>query len=258
MGKGHGRHRCVPAQRRFERFHERREFWIHPEFVVEALLQNQAWRQAPGELRKHLVLLVCSGQRWIGTRLAIVVAQVLVAPEKPEPIAHGRASEVCREITVPDPFVTTLLPTRTLIDQLNRLAGECRGLTVIRRVVGKAVASLPGDDIDHCALNVAKFGGGACGLNLNFLNEVNARLGASLSTARTREVRAIDQKPVLVGAGTEYGHAVARGAPGRGGRYAWRDSDEVEHAEPSRRDGLEIVALKASLEPTVARFDARA
>src|SRR3954447_25990500 len=31
MGKRHGRHRCVPAQRRFERFHERREFWIDPE-----------------------------------------------------------------------------------------------------------------------------------------------------------------------------------------------------------------------------------
>jgi hypothetical protein len=71
-------------------------------------------------------------------------------------------------------------------------------LTVIGGVVCKAVASLPRDDIDHCALNVAKFGGRASRLKLNFLNKVNAWLRTGLPTAGTREVRPIDQKRVLV------------------------------------------------------------
>jgi hypothetical protein len=39
MAEGHRGHRCVPALRRFERFHERRKFGIDPEFAVKALLQ---------------------------------------------------------------------------------------------------------------------------------------------------------------------------------------------------------------------------
>jgi hypothetical protein len=130
---------------------------------------------------------------------------------------YGDEPVACASGGLPHPFVATLLPTRTLIGQSNRLAGECRGLTVVGGVVGKAVASLPGDDVDHGALNIAEFGGRACGLKLKFLNEVDARLRPGLAAARTREVGAIDQKHVLIRARAEYGNAVARNAAGSSG-----------------------------------------
>ena len=135
------------------------------------------------------------------------------------------------------------------------------GLPIVRRVVQKPLASLPGDDVDHGALHVAELGGRADGLDLHFLNEVDARLGSRDAVARAREVRAVDEKLVLVGAGAERGHA------GRGGRRAARGEVgempgaaliEVEHAEAPRRDRLEVLRAEARLESAVPRFDARA
>ena len=58
-------------------------------------------------------------------------------------------------------------------------------------------------DVDHGALHVAELGGRADGLDLHFLNEVDARLGSRDAVARAGEVRAVDEELVLVGAGAE-------------------------------------------------------
>ena len=89
----------------------------------------------------------------------------------------------------------------------DRLAGQAGRLRVVRRVVQKAIAALPGDDVEDGALDVAELGGCSDGLDLDFLNEVDARLGARDAAARAREVRAVDEKQVLVDAGAERRHA---------------------------------------------------
>ena len=80
-----------------------------------------------------------------------------------------------------------------------RLAGQTRWLSIVRPVIQKFLASLPGDDVDHGALHAAELRGRPHGLDLHFLDEVDARLGSRLAAARAREVRAIDEKGVLVG-----------------------------------------------------------
>ena len=75
---------------------------VDPELVVKALHQLQARREPPRELREDLVLLVGPGECRIGAGLAVVVAQVLVSGEEPQPIAHDRTAEVRREVAVSD------------------------------------------------------------------------------------------------------------------------------------------------------------
>ena len=74
------------------------EFGIDPELVVKALHQLPAGRQLPRELREELVLLVGPRELGIGARLAVVVAQVLVAGEEPQAVADRRAAEIRREV----------------------------------------------------------------------------------------------------------------------------------------------------------------
>ena len=108
VAEGHGRHRRVPARGRFERLHERGELRVDPELVVEALKQLPARSQFPRELREDLVLLVGPRERRVGARLTVVVAQMLVSREEPQPIANSRAAEVRREVTVPGALVAAL------------------------------------------------------------------------------------------------------------------------------------------------------
>ena len=101
MAEGHGRHRCVRAQGRFERLRDRRLFGVDPELVVKALNQLPGRSQLPRELREDLVLLVGPRECRIGAGLAVVVAQILVSGEEPQPIANSRTAEVRREVAVP-------------------------------------------------------------------------------------------------------------------------------------------------------------
>ena len=108
VAEGDGRDRRVPALRRLERLHERRELGVDPELVVEALKQLQAGRESPRELREDLVLLVGPRKCRVGSRLTVVVAQVLVSGKEPQPIANHRAAEVRRDVAVPDALVAAL------------------------------------------------------------------------------------------------------------------------------------------------------
>ena len=122
MAEGHGRHRCAPRAGGFERRHERREIGIDPELVVKALHQLQAWAQPPRELREDLVLLVRPGKCRVGAGLAVVVAQILVSREEPQPIANDRTAEVRREVTVPRALVPAL-PAQAASDREPAPAG---------------------------------------------------------------------------------------------------------------------------------------
>src|SRR6476620_10039413 len=99
MAEGHGRHRRVEALGRLERRHQCRALWIHPELVVQALHQLHARRELPRELREHLVLLVGSRERRVRAWLTVIVAQVLVSNEKPQPFTHDGPAEIRCEVT---------------------------------------------------------------------------------------------------------------------------------------------------------------
>src|SRR5205814_2069067 len=143
-----------------------------------------------------------------------------VSGKEPQPIANNRTAEIGREIPVPGALVRGLTFRRLsrIKCQQYRLAGQRRRLRVVRGVVQQTVASLPGDDVDHRALGPAVLRGRPHGLNLYFLNEVDARLGARDSVARGGKIRAVDEKDVLVGAAAERGHEGVRASLGR-----WRD-----------------------------------
>src|SRR4051812_47278550 len=103
----------MAALRGFERLHEGRKFRIHPELGVKTLEQLDSGRQAPRELRKHFVLLVGSRESRIGPGLTVVVPQVLVTPEKPQPIATPRTAQVGADVTILHTLVPALQLTGT-------------------------------------------------------------------------------------------------------------------------------------------------
>ena len=89
------------------------ELGVDPELVVHTLDQVQARREAPGELREHLVLLVRPRERRIGPGLAVVIAEVLVSGEEPEPIAHRGPAKIRGDVAVFRALVSALPPART-------------------------------------------------------------------------------------------------------------------------------------------------
>ena len=250
LPEGDGGHRCMQTQGGFKRLHKCRLFRVDPELVVHALNQLPAASQLPRELDENLVLLVGPGELWIAAGLAVVVAQMLVSREEPQPIANRRTADVRREVTVPGTFVGAFLLAGAVWES-HGLAGQTGGLPIVRSVIQKPLASLPGDDVDDSALNVAVLGGRPDGLDLYFLNEVDARLGSRDAVARACEIRAVDEELILVGAGAERGHRGRRGAARRGGRNAGGGPDEVEHARPPRRDGVEVLWAEAGAEPWI-------
>ena len=200
VAEGYRRHRCVSALRSLVRLHECGKLGVDPEFVMEALKQLQAWRQPPRELAEHLVLFVSPRKRRSGSRLTIVVAQVLVSGKEPQPIGYSRAAKIGGEVPILHPLVAALALARTGGSELHRLTRQGGGLCVIRRIVEKAIAALPRHHVDHGTLQVAEFGRRPDGLNLHLLDEVDARFGSRFAAARAGKIRAVDQKCVLVGA----------------------------------------------------------
>jgi hypothetical protein len=129
---------------------------------------------------------------------------------------------------------------------------------MVRGVVEEPRAPLPGDDVDDGALCVPELGGRSDGLNLDFLYEIDARLGPRDAVAGAREVRAVEQKLILVGARAEGGHRRIGAARRRRRRDPGCGPDRIEHAGAPRRDRLEILRTEACPESGVSRFDPRA
>ena len=154
---------------------------------------------------KSFCISYVRGNSRIGAGLAVVVAQTLVSAEEPQPIANGRTAETAREVLVLRASVTALLSLGAEIRERNRLAGESRRLSEVRRVEEKPLAALFGDDVDHPALHVAELRGRPDGVDLHFLDEIDARLGSRDAAAWAGGVQAIDEKQVLVRARAEHG-----------------------------------------------------
>src|SRR5438477_13170085 len=96
------------AQSCCERFRDGWLFRADPELIVHALDQLPGWSQSPRQLGEHLVLLVGPRKLRIRSGLTVVVAQILVAREEPQPVVNGRPAEVCREVTITRALVSAL------------------------------------------------------------------------------------------------------------------------------------------------------
>src|SRR6478672_3593098 len=203
VAEGDRRDRRVGTKRGFEWPGERWLFGVDPRLVVNAVDQLPSRRQLRGYLCEHLVLLVASRLVRIGAGLAVVITQILIAAKEPHALSDHRPSETGREIAVFGALVSGLTGWRSGEGADNRLARERRRLAVVRRVVGEALAALPGDDVDHGPLNVAEFRRCPHRLDLDFLYEVSARFRPRDAVARAREVGAVDEELVFVRARPE-------------------------------------------------------
>src|SRR5262245_27442457 len=122
MAEGHRWHVRMLALSCGERRHSCRDLGIDPEFVMKTLNQLQVRFELPRKFPEDLVLLVCSGELRVSTRLTIEVAQVLISRKEPKPVANHRAAEICGEVTVLDPLISAeRLSTRHW--ELHRLCG---------------------------------------------------------------------------------------------------------------------------------------
>src|SRR4029453_329297 len=130
-------------------------------------------------------------------------------------------------------------------------------LPVVRRVVQEAVAALARNHVDDGTLHVAELGRCTDALHLYFLDEINARFGPRLAAAWAGEIRTVDEKHVLIRAGTKRRNAVGGHAARRRWRHAGGRPYEIEHAEPPRRNRLDIFRPEARLESAASRLDAR-
>ena len=72
---------------------------------MHALHELQAGLEPPGELPEDLVLLVGPRELGVRARLAVVVTQVLVSGEEPQPLAHHGTAKVGGEVAVSDALV---------------------------------------------------------------------------------------------------------------------------------------------------------
>src|SRR4029453_3242854 len=233
---------------------------IDPRLFVNALQQLQTWCDPPRELREPLVLLVGPRELRIDTGLAVVIAHELIAAEEPQPIAAGRSADIRREVAVFEARVPAGRLAAASDGAHDRLARQTSCLSIVRSIVQIPRARLPSDDIDHGALQVAEFGGRADRLDLDFLNEVDARLRAGDAAARAREVGPVDEELIVVDTRTERRHAGgghgSRRAARRGRRDPWRGPDQIEHAEPAGRDRPEVLGSQSRLESAAPSLDA--
>src|SRR6516165_404122 len=107
MTEGYGRHVRMHALGCGERDQKCRDLRINPGLVIETLKQLQVWPELPGELTEDFVLFIRSREFGIGARLTVVIAQILISREEPNPVAMHRPAEICREVTVPDAFISS-------------------------------------------------------------------------------------------------------------------------------------------------------
>src|SRR5688572_20737302 len=123
---------------------------------MEALSQPPRRTEPPCQLRKDLILLVGPRERRVGAGLSVVIAQVLVSREEPQPIPNDWPADIRGQIAIPGALVAALDAWPRWHRSHNRLAGERSTLPVVRQIRQIPITSLPGHDVDDCALNVAE------------------------------------------------------------------------------------------------------
>ena len=166
----------------------------HTSAAVQKFFLEWDWRGAEAGFRRSIQI---DGSYAMAHRMLGVV------------LSHGgrhtnhRASDASRQIAIADSLVARPIRRRRGQRHHHRLAGQAGGLCVVGGVEQKARASLFRDHVDDSALDVAELGGGADGLHVHFLDEVDARLRPGDAIARTGVVHPVEEKLVLVRARTE-------------------------------------------------------
>src|SRR5262249_6017576 len=204
---------------------------------------------------EHFVLFVRSREIRIGSRLAVVIAQVLISRKEPDSIAMQGTAKIRREVPVPVAFISGNA-TGVSERKHNGLGGQSIRLPIVRRVVGETIAALFRDDVEDGSLDAAVLGGCTDTLNLDFLNGVHAGFGARYALAGAGEVCPVDEKHVLADSGAKRGNRIYGAAGGRGGRNTGSRPDAVEHTVPACRDLPEVFLAEVRFKPAVSRFGA--
>src|SRR5262249_40422656 len=153
---------------------------------------------------------------------------MLVTGKEPQSIAHNRPAQIRRHIAIPNPLIAALRVAGGGIRKHRWLTRQRGRLPVVRRVVQEAVAALARNHVDDGTLHVAELGRCTDALHLYFLDEINARFGPRLAAAWAGEIRTVDEKHVLIRAGTKRRNAVSRHTAGRRRRYTGGRPDEIE------------------------------
>src|SRR5262245_15001448 len=123
MAEGHRRHMRMHSLSCRERQHLCRDLLVDPQLIIKSLKQLQARRELPRELPKDFVLLVGSWELRVGTRLAVVIAQVLISRKEPNSIVTHGTAQIRREVPIFDALVSAeRLGARDR--QQDRLAGQ--------------------------------------------------------------------------------------------------------------------------------------
>ena len=208
VSEGHVWNRRVHALGSDEWTRERGRRRIDPSLLVKALHHLQRRREPPIQLSEPLVLLVRARKGRVRAGLAVVVAQVLVRTEEPEPVAFHRSSHARGEVPVSDSLVPARGRRASSDRKHDRLRRQAGWLTIVRSLAGKAGAALLRDDVEHAPLHVAEFDRRPHRLHVQLLDDVDDRFRARDALTRTGEVGAVDEKGVLVHAGSEYGDRV--------------------------------------------------
>src|SRR6476660_9623876 len=129
MAEGRRRHRSRAMQGCHEGQHDRWLIVIVLKLVVKAVHELPAGSELPRQLPEHFVRLTFAWLRRQRPRLAVVVAKILIATEKPHAITSERTADAGGEISVSRARVSGLL-IGTGNRKSNRLTGQAGRLPV--------------------------------------------------------------------------------------------------------------------------------
>src|SRR5262245_55782291 len=121
-----------------------------------------------------------------------------------------------REVPVTGARLPSRRQTAIWAHDSDRLAGQSGSLPEIRCIVLEGIASLLCDDVENCPLAVPIFGGCTKAFDLHLFNYVDVWLGRGTAATWAGEVRAIEEKGILIYSTPKNGNPVVIPAGGRG------------------------------------------
>src|SRR6266850_1626294 len=132
----------MQAESCYEWLDDRRLFGADPVLIVDVLDELPTRAQLPREFGEELVLFVRSRKVRIGSRLTVVVAQILVTHEEPQPIPNCRTTEIRRQVAIPGALISACQLIGARNSESHRLTGQAGRLRVVGGVIQEPLASL--------------------------------------------------------------------------------------------------------------------